>query len=215
VAVDRLQASSSRSVLRVPSVLAAATLGALLACAGEPPQVGTPERCHPGDTSSRQAAGRRTVFVYFTCGGEPGQRRPEHLIPGQMYFVTRQAPDTMPAWRAALGELIAGPTAAERARGFFSPFSAATAGSLASARRGPGGVLRVDFRELPAGFADSARLIGPQGPLALAELEWTLFLADTSVRALELRLGGSCTAFWRLLGRSCHARRTRRGWEEY
>jgi hypothetical protein len=210
-------------MLRVPSVLAAATLSALLACAGEPaqdaaqpaPLAGTPERCHPGDTSSRRAAGYRAVFVYFTCGAEPGQRRPEHLIAGQMYFVTRQVPDTLPTWRAALGELIAGPATAERARGFVSPFSAATAGSLASARRRPGGVLRIDFRGLPAGFADSARLIGPQGPLALAELEWTLFLADTSVRALELRLGGSCAAFWRLLGRSCHARRTRRDWEEY
>jgi hypothetical protein len=110
-----------------------------------------PERPHrpavvqPGPRPVRYV----TVEVYFYRHGRDGGtcRPPEPLA--------RRVRADAPA-RRALQQLLKGPTAAERADGWSSAFSGATAGSLRRWRVG-GGRAHVDFADL-----DGLRL-GPEG----------------------------------------------------
>src|SRR4029450_11643308 len=94
----------------------------------------TPER----GAGPATAAPTMTVRIYF------------HRDAG-LVAVTRTVPRTSQVAAAALGQLLAGPSRAERAAGIASKFTAATAGMLRSVRIA-GGVGSADFGDLPAGM---------------------------------------------------------------
>lgn len=98
----------------------------------------------------------------------------------------------------ALGLLLAGPEAGARAAGLSSPFSAATAGALASVVIGGDGVATVD---LAASITTS--LPSPSGDEVVRGLDGTLGQV-TALTGARYTIGGSCDAFgtWTGLG-SC------------
>lgn len=132
-------------------------------------------------------AGERVVTVYFTRGEAP-------------VAVARAVPAERADLSAVLEQLLAGPTAAERAQGITSWFSTATAGSLRSATVDRSGRAIVDFADLPGAIPNASSSTG--SALLLQELNGTVF-ADPAVRSVEYRTDGSCEAFWNWLQYDC------------
>ena len=75
-------------------------------------------------------AAPRCAQVYFNNATLAGQTDDCATV----FAVARQVPKTAAVATAALNQLFAGPTEAERAAGYRSPFSAATAGLLRGVR---------------------------------------------------------------------------------
>lgn len=125
-------------------------------------------------------AGTSEVTVFLLRG--------EEVVP-----VTRPVPATSGVLRAALEQLLAGPTATEEAEGSSSMFSSATAGMLRSVTIDDDGLAVVDFADLRA-------LLPAVGTSAassafLGQLNATVFQFPT-VSAVEYRIEGSCETFW-------------------
>ena len=115
--------------------------------------------------------------------------------------VSRQVPRTSGVLRAALEQLLAGPTDGERFRGLHSWFSEETAGMLNDVTIGPDGTAVVDFGDLRPVIPNASTSAGSDQ--LLAQLEATVF-QFASVTGVEYRIDGSCEAFWEWLQRSCH-----------
>ena len=98
----------------------------------------------------------------------------------------------------AMRALLAGPTKAERARGYGGWFSAATAGHLRSARIARG-VAYVDFRNLAAHIPNASSSCG--STLLLAQLDRTA-KQFPSVQRTVYSFNGSRHAFYEWLQRS-------------
>jgi hypothetical protein len=151
------------------------------------------------------APGTRRVAVYFACAGG---------LPGQLYPVVRLVDDTVPAVEAALTELLRGPTAAERERGFHSYFSLRTAGALRQVRTSArGDTVYVDFADLPARLPGTEIVKSFLPPGVMAELLWTIFEQFPDVQAVRFSDSGSERAFWVWLGGRLRVV-TRRDWEQ-
>ena len=120
--------------------------------------------------------------------------------------VLRAGGDGATGPEAALRALLAGPTAAERANGIDSWFSAETAGQLRSLTIDGDGVAHVDFLSLATAIPSASSSAGSQ--LLLRELNTTLFQFP-EIRAIEYTIGGSCEAFWNWLQYDCEV--VRRG----
>ena len=90
----------------------------------------------PEPTSDAESA---IVFVYFFCG--------HPTPPDEPVALPRSVPKTANLVRAALGELLKGPTEAERQSGFFSAFSARSADVLTGVVVQSDGTTVVDFDE--------------------------------------------------------------------
>jgi hypothetical protein len=103
--------------------------------------------------------------------------------------------------RGALTELLAGPTAAERARGYGGWFSARTAGRLRSVRI-ERGVAYVDFRDLRRLIPNASSSCG--SALLLAQLDRTATQFRT-VRRAVYSFDGSRRAFSEWLQRPAPA----------
>ncbi|MGE3834980.1 MAG: Gmad2 immunoglobulin-like domain-containing protein [Acidimicrobiia bacterium] len=132
-------------------------------------------------------AGQSEVRVYFTCGDPPAPPRARYRI----------VPATTALLRAALDQLVAGPTAAERALGYRSSFSAETFGSVRSVDLDPDGAATVDLVDLRRRLAEAATGTGPA--LLLAQLDATVFQFPT-VSSVVYRFEGSCEDFTEWLG---------------
>lgn len=153
------------------------------------------------DDATRPGADEMTVTVWFSCDGTDGDPR--------LGSVTRIVPRSPRVLTATLGELLAGPTAAERSRSLSSWFSTATKDMLRSVSTSDGRAvvdLDGDLRQVISGAsssAGSARL--------LAELDANVFQFP-SVQSAEYRLDGSCEAFteWVQIG-GCEPRRRPEG----
>jgi hypothetical protein len=101
--------------------------------------------------------------VYFHRG--------DSTEPGTVVGVDRTVPRTSLVATAALEQLLAGPTTAERSAGYWSQFSAATAGMLHSFRVG-NGVAHADFRDFSRIIPNASSSAGDAA--LLAELDATL-----------------------------------------
>jgi len=95
----------------------------------------------------------------------------------------------------AMRALLAGPTAAERARGYGGWFSARTAGALRGVSL-KGGVARIDFRDLRRLIPNASSSCG--SALLLAQLDRTA-TQFPSVRRAVYSFDGDVRAFYEWL----------------
>jgi spore germination protein GerM len=119
-----------------------------------------------------------------------------------VFALPRQVPRTEGVAAAALRQLFAGPTEAERAQGYRSPFSAATAGLLKRLRI-EHGTAYVDLNDL------RAQLAGASSSCGAAEfgmqVERTLRQFPT-VRRVILAIDGDPRRFYEWIGQDCDLR---------
>jgi hypothetical protein len=150
-----------------------------------------------GYSPPRPAAGpgQMEVTVWFSCD-RPGTE-------GRAARVFRLVPQTDGVLRAALEQLLEGPTATEREAGIRSWFSANTAGMLLGVHVDAGHAV-VDLADLRAVIPNASASAG--SPSLLRELDSTVF-QFRSVESIEYRIDGSCEAFteWLQLG-ACEPR---------
>lgn len=144
-------------------------------------------RFAPGDCAraapvTTPEADEMVVAAFFTCSKAAG---------GSPVAVPRVVPRSAGVLRAALGQLLAGPTERERADGFASFFSSATAGMLAGVEVRDGAAV-VDFHDLRPVIPNASSSAGSQQ--LLAELDATVFQL-ASVRSVVYRIEGDCEAF--------------------
>jgi hypothetical protein len=104
-----------------------------------------------------------TIKVYF--------HKDPNADPAKLFAVQRTVPSSPRVATAALTELLAGPTSAERAAGFWSVFSSDTAGMLRSVRIA-NGVGHADFRDFSGIIPNASSSTG--SAVLLAELDATL-----------------------------------------
>jgi spore germination protein GerM len=151
---------------------------AVAACA--PPEVPAP------------SADQTAVQVFFTCAADLS-----------VVGVTRVVPQSEAVLRAALHELLAGPTAAEQRAGLTSLFSAATKDMLKIVTVDDAGLAVVDFHDLRTVIPNASG--STASTQLLRELDGTVFQFP-SVRSVEYRIEGSCPAFFEWLQRPCEFR---------
>ncbi|MCM4084415.1 Gmad2 immunoglobulin-like domain-containing protein [Paractinoplanes hotanensis] len=128
-----------------------------------------------------------TVTVYFHRG--------QNTDPTKVVAVQRTVPKSAKVGTASLKQLLAGPTEVERSSGYWSFFSAKTAGTLRTLRIGDG-VARADFRDLRAIIPNASSSHGSAA--LLAELDHTL-KQFRSVRSTVYSLDGDVAAFYEWL----------------
>ena len=131
----------------------------------------------------------------------PGQMvvRPVFSCAGTEMEVPRLVSRTTAVLGATLEALLAGPTEAERGRGFTSPFGPATEGALRRVRLDDDGHAVVDLEDLRGRIPNASSSAGSRE--LLAQLDGTV-LQFRTVRSAEYRFEGSCEAFteWVQLG---------------
>lgn len=147
-----------------------------------PPTPLVPATACPGYAMTRPAApaGDMVVTVFYSCNVDAGP------IP-----TYRVVPVTSGVLHAALDQLLAGPTAPERAAGLTSWFSSATAGYV----RGVtvrAGTATVDFGDLRPLIPNASTSAGSR--LLLSQLDATVTQFPT-VTSVLYRIDGSCQAF--------------------
>lgn len=136
-------------------------------------------------------AGKQNVTIYFNCD--------EQVRP-----VVRQVPDTPEILRAALLELLKGPSEAERAAGFTSFFGDATVGKLQNITQSAPGRFTIDFVDFSAQLNNASTSAGSHE--LLSQLHATIF-GVAGVQEAEIRFEGSCDRFWNWLQRGCEVTR--------
>jgi hypothetical protein len=129
------------------------------------------------------------VFVYFYCNN-------------QLTSVPRVVPqgDRDALAYAAMQALLAGPTAAERAAGYTSWFSAQTAGSLRSLTASPDGQVAVDMKDFSAVIPNASSSTGSQ--LLVSQISATIFQFP-DYQSILLSFEGDCSRFWNWLQSDC------------
>jgi hypothetical protein len=134
------------------------------------------------------------VWVFFYCD-DP------YAYPGNLYATVRAVPAGSEPLAVAMAALAAGPTEEERADGFSSTLAEMGEVTILDASvTADGTAAIVDLSGLPAELTWEQRSFLPRG--FMAEIAWNVF--HTGVEAIELRLDGSCDAFWNLLtGEDC------------
>jgi hypothetical protein len=113
-----------------------------------------------------------------------------------------QPPGSRPSadLRAALGQLLRGPTARRPAGDSHSWFSAETAGALRSVAVDSTGHATVDFHDLRPLIPNASSSAGSAA--LLEELNTTVFQFP-EIRSVEYRMEGSCDLFWEWLQYGC------------
>ncbi len=161
------------------------------AAPGDSVVVGVNVRARCLDYQSDLENARSTVVhVLFECA-------PDGLYPNVSTQIIRVEPIGRGPIEATLNELLAGPTDEERAMGFSSFFSAASASALNSVTL-EAGKLTVDFND--AIIINNAST-STGGMYFLAELQANLFQFP-EVAEIEFQINGSCAAFgeWLQIG---------------
>jgi hypothetical protein len=146
------------------------------------PEVTTPATSTPGPSPATM-----TVKVYFHKG--PG------ADPTKLFAVKRTVPRGPQVATAALTELLAGPTSAERDAGYWSMFSERTADRLRSVRIG-NGVGYADFRDFSRIIPNASSSTG--SAVLLSELDATLKQFGT-VRTTVYSFDGTVAPFYEWL----------------
>jgi hypothetical protein len=137
----------------------------------------------------------RTVRIYGPRATSPSCTR---------VFPLKRTVDSPAVLAGAMRALLAGPTAAERARGYGGWFSRQTAGHLRSVRIA-GGVAYVDFRSFARDIPNASSSCG--SALLLAQLDRTATQFATVDRAVY-SFDGSRRAFYGWLQRDVPTRPT-------
>lgn len=154
----------------------------------QPPGDGLPASASPtGAPVTSPPVATITVKVYFHTG--PG------ADPTKLAAVRRTVPYTPMVATAALTQLLAGPTSAERQAGYWSVFSSKTAGMLRSARIG-NGVGHADLRDLSRIIPNAGSSTG--STVLLSELDTTLKQFGT-VKTTVYSFGGEVAPFYEWL----------------
>jgi hypothetical protein len=144
----------------------------------------------PAPTTSAPQGQTMTVRVYFHEQAPARQADPRRVVP-----VSRTVPRSPSVATAALAELLGGPTAGERTAGYWSFFSAETAGTLRSVRV-TGGTALADFRDFRRLLPNATSSYGSTA--LLAELDATLKQFPT-VRRTLYAFNGNVPAFYEWL----------------
>lgn len=113
--------------------------------------------------------------------------------------VLREVPRDEPL-RGAILQLLAGPTADEKAAGFESDFSAETAGMLNYVSLDADGHLTVDFEDFAHLMQKAGTTAGSR--MLLHEIGKTV-AQFPEVERIEYLFDGSCEAFWHWLQAGC------------
>ncbi|HEX2058565.1 MAG TPA: GerMN domain-containing protein [Actinomycetota bacterium] len=152
----------------------------------------TPSAAQPSPAPTREKQHRNQVLVYqLREGREP--YRPDAFGPSAR--PVGRARGTGSRLQAALRELIAGPTPAERRAGYTSAFGPDTKRLLLRVElRGRRAV--VDFRDFRKTHPQWGTSYG--GAIFLAQLNATVFQFDR-IRSALYRIDRSCRAFWTFL----------------
>jgi hypothetical protein len=134
------------------------------------------------------------VWVFFYCDD------PEAEL-ASLYATVRVVPADREPIAVAMEALAAGPTGGEQTDGFRSTLAEmGEVRVLAASVDGTTAV--VDLTGLPDELTQGQRSFLPPG--FMEEIAWTVFHNDEQINAIELRLDGSCDAFWELLtGEGC------------
>jgi spore germination protein GerM len=148
-------------------------------------------------TASPSGAATRVVTVYF----DNGQLNPDAADCGQVYGVPREIPNSDDVLTATLEELLAGPTAAEKAQGYTSWFSDDTKDALLSAEVS-GGTSYVDLDDLRTTIPNASTSCGSEA--LLAQLTTTAQQAGLTPRVLYA-IEGEPRTFWEWLQMGCDA----------
>ena len=130
-----------------------------------------------------------TVYLGKTCDTDCSKTYP----------VQRTVPRTSGVTRAALIELLKGPSAQERAQGYTGWFSPATEGGLRDVRV-TGGTAYVDLADLRATIPNASTSCGSAA--LLAELTETT-TAAAHVDTVRFAIDGQPAIFWGWLERGC------------
>lgn len=117
----------------------------------------------PAEPPPESERGRRTVELFFS-----NVERDPDAICDRVFAVERTVPAEIPAVEAALRALLAGPTSEERARGYSSFFSSATAGAV-RAVRSSGDTVYLDLRDSREALAGANSSCGSAALLAQLE----------------------------------------------
>jgi spore germination protein GerM len=133
------------------------------------------------------------VSVFFTCSADSMSNTPRP--------VERRVPTAGAELKFALEELLKGPTAQERAAGFSSYFSDATAGMLKSVAVSEAGRAVVDLTDFSARVNNAST--GAGAAQLTGELNKTVFQFK-QIKEVEYRFDGNCDGFWNWLQRDCH-----------
>jgi len=155
-----------------------------------PPPAGAPATTSPSVSPSTPAGtvpATMTVKVYFHRGNGDD--------PTKVVAVRRSVPRSPKVATAALTQLLAGPTRAERDAGYWSVFTSATAGMLRSVRVADS-VGYADFRDLRPVIPSAGSSAGTAA--FLAELD-TTFKQFGNVSRTVYSLNGDVSAFYEWL----------------
>lgn len=151
----------------------------------------------------------QVVNVYFACSKKE---------PGGLYPVDREVRRDEDPVKAALEEMLKGPSEEEKKLGYMSRFSAQTAGMLNNIKRSEDGeTLIIDFADFRKLFdrskVPSPTSFGPGG--IMADITWTIFKQFPDVNALRFSFEGDESAFWSWLAGEQHEPETftRTDWE--
>jgi hypothetical protein len=139
-------------------------------------------------TITTTSPGATVTVKLFFHKGSPGD-------PATVAPVDRSVPETAMVATAALRELLSGPTAGERAAGYWSPFSAVTAGQLRGVRV-DGGVAYADFHDFSRIVPNASSSFGSAA--LLAELDATVKQFGT-VKSTVYSFDGDVDAFYEWL----------------
>jgi spore germination protein GerM len=162
------------------------------------PAAALPAAAKAASAGTAAKVGVTELRVYFNHAQRAGTVDDCAIV----FPVARQVPRTDGVAAAALRQLFAGPTEAERAQGYRSPFSAATAGLLKRVRI-EHGTAYVDLNDL------RAQLPGASSSCGAAEfgmqVERTLRQFPT-VRRVILAIDGEPRRFYEWMGQDCDLR---------
>jgi spore germination protein GerM len=173
---------------------------ASLACIVSPAATPQPSVQPPDDTvaplstDTVAAPGPVSVWVYFTMAGD------DAMTPVPVARSVPASDDPATLLKAALDQLVLGPTDAEKSKGLTSWFSPATAGVVTLVSR-QGGAFTVDFNSLATLIPNASTSAGSQ--LLLSQLNGTVFQFG-EVDSVVYTLDGGCDTFWLWLQMDCH-----------
>ncbi len=146
--------------------------------------------------------GMMNVWVFFTMAAD------ENMTPVPVARTVPKTDGREELLQSTLKELLKGPTDAERAIGFASWFSPATADAVSDVMW-DGDFYTVTFMGLNTLIPNASTSAGSQ--MLLSQLDSTMFQFDF-VQRVNYTLEGNCDDFWEWLQMGCHIV-TRAEWE--